>query len=79
MASLASGAGREVKEAAIDFGAGIYLYKKCGDYVKKGESIARVYASDEVKLNIAVDRLKKAYLLSEEKPKKRPLIFNIVK
>ena len=43
------GAGREKKGDSIDFTAGIYLYKKTGDKVLKGEKIAEMYASDESK------------------------------
>lgn len=34
------GAGREKKGDAVDYGAGILLHKKPGDFVKKGESVA---------------------------------------
>ena len=38
------GAGRETKDSVIDMSAGIYLKKKIGDIVKKGEPIASCYA-----------------------------------
>lgn len=39
------GGGRLKKGDKIDFQAGIYLMKKLGDYVKKGETIATLYSS----------------------------------
>ena len=36
------GAGRERKGDAVDYGAGIELHKKPGDFVRKGDSIATV-------------------------------------
>ena len=45
------GAGRETKDSVIDMSAGIYLKKKIGDTVKKGEPIAICYAGTKEKLN----------------------------
>ena len=45
------GAGRETKDSVIDMSAGIYLEKKIGDTVKKGEPIAICYAGTKEKLN----------------------------
>ena len=41
------GAGRTKKEDNIDLGAGILLYKKIGDFIKKEEVIATIYTSKE--------------------------------
>ena len=38
--------------------AGLYLYKKTGDKIKKGELICKLYAQDEVKLKHGVERWK---------------------
>lgn len=45
IAAVELGAGRETKESAIDFGAGIILEKNTGDFVKAGETIAVLYSS----------------------------------
>lgn len=42
-----------------DNGAGIYLYKKRGDKVKKGEKLFTIYAHNKQKLKFALDFLKK--------------------
>ncbi len=41
--SLMSGAGRETKESEINYSAGIFLCKKTGNQVKKGELLGTVY------------------------------------
>jgi thymidine phosphorylase len=45
--------------APLDLKAGIYLYKKLGDSVKKGEAIYTMYASDDTKINLAKAALAK--------------------
>ena len=47
IASVMLGAGRTVKDGPIDYSAGIVMHKKIGDTVTAGESIARLYTSDE--------------------------------
>lgn len=44
------GAGRETMEDRLDYGAGVFLFKKRGDRVRRGEAIARVYAADAGRL-----------------------------
>lgn len=38
--------------------AGLYLYKKTGDKIKKEEVICKLYAQDEVKLKHGIERWK---------------------
>lgn len=47
LASMMLGAGREKKESKIDYLAGIVLHKKVGDYVKKGDTLVRLYSKKE--------------------------------
>lgn len=75
IASLVLGAGRETKESAIDFSAGIILKKKVGDYVKAGEAIAILYTSKEESLKEAEKILFKATLINENPIELEPLIF----
>jgi thymidine phosphorylase len=44
-AALALGAGREKKDDAIDFAAGVEVDAKVGDRVEEGQAVARVYGS----------------------------------
>lgn len=76
--SLLLGGGRETKESTIDLSVGIVLLKKRGDYVKAGEPLAILHANDREKLNASEARLKKAYVITEEKPVKAPLIRDII-
>ncbi|WP_053956779.1 pyrimidine-nucleoside phosphorylase [Inediibacterium massiliense] len=78
MASLVLGAGRETKESPIDLSVGIVLHKKIGDFVKKGEKIATIYANDSYKQTQATAMIINAYDMIKEKVYKKPLIKGIV-
>ncbi|RJS75995.1 AMP phosphorylase [Candidatus Bathyarchaeota archaeon] len=49
--------------APKDKGAGVYIYKKIGDPVKKNEPLFTVYAERNVKLQRALDHLEKSLVL----------------
>ena len=78
VASLLLGAGRNTKEDVIDPTAGIYLCSKTGDFVKKGDPIAILYASEENKFASAEARLLKATQLGANAPEELPLILDVV-
>lgn len=65
MCSLILGGGRETKESSIDLTVGIVLDRKKGDFVKKGEKIATIFANDSDKMLQAEERLLKAYSFSD--------------
>ena len=73
------GGGRKEKEAAIDYAAGIILRKKTGDYIEKGEVLAQLYTNKENAVESAVKGFLQAVEISEEKPKKEPLVYKIIK
>ncbi len=79
-ASMMLGAGRETKESKIDYGVGIILNKKVGDYVKKGECIGRLHIREpEAKeVSKALGMLKEAYRISVIADRKKPLIEDII-
>lgn len=79
IASMLLGGGRETKESVIDLSVGIVLHKKVGDYVKKGEPFATVYANDESRFLAAAEKISKAYAFSKEQIEKKPFIKGIVK
>ncbi len=67
------GAGRLVKSDEIDFGAGISLYKKIGDPVKRGETVAVLFKGrnstiDDEKVNLATDLAFDAFSYSSTPP-----------
>ena len=78
MTSLVLGGGRETKESEIDLSVGIKIHKKVGDYVRKGESLARLYANDVSKLKAASPRLLGAYKLSKERIEAPKHVLGIV-
>ena len=78
VASLLLGAGRNTKEDVIDPTAGIMLCKKTGDFVKKGDVIATLYAEKESCFAAAEKRLLAATRFGENAPLEEPLILDIV-
>ncbi|CEH33041.1 pyrimidine-nucleoside phosphorylase [Romboutsia lituseburensis] len=79
VSSLLTGAGRHTKDDALDYGAGIILKKKMGDYVKVGDVLATLYSSDEAKFEKAEEELQKAYSIQSQKPEKSPIIHKIIR
>lgn len=78
-AGVLLGAGRNTMEDAIDYGAGIWLYKKAGDAVKKGDVIAKLYASDQKRLDAGTELFAKAVKITASKPKPYKLVHSIIK
>ena len=68
------GAGRIKKEDDVDLVVGIDVLKKVGDYVTKGDLIARIYANDKGKKE-ALEIVKSSFEYSKEKVKPRKLIL----
>ncbi len=79
MAGVLLGAGRNTMEDAIDYGAGIWLNKKSGDAVKKGDVIATLYASDKKRLSDGAELFKQAVRLSKKKPAPYKIVKEIIK
>ncbi len=65
IASTMLGAGRAKKEDAINYSAGIYLHKKYGDPVKKGDVLAVLHASDEALFDGAERRFLDSYVIGD--------------
>lgn len=82
LCSQHTGAGRKVKEDDIDPFAGVLLFKKVGDEVKKGDKLAAFYSSDKKKLADAVEEVGgkengaegEAFVIRDEKPEIPALI-----
>lgn len=73
------GVGRETKDSVIDMSAGIYLEKKIGDTVKKGEPIAICYAGTKEKLNRGMAMFESSIRYSKEAPRIPKLIVDIIR
>ena len=72
------GAGRVTKEDVIDPAVGIVVKKRLGDYVNKGEELAVFHINDTARVEEAVARFKKAYILSQVQPDELPLIYTVI-
>ncbi|CAD2071908.1 pyrimidine-nucleoside phosphorylase [Jeotgalicoccus coquinae] len=70
------GAGRQTKEDQIDLAVGIVLEKKVGDYVNKGDVIAKIASNTENVENV-VQKITASYHLGKEQ-KKTQLIKRII-
>ena len=73
------GAGRMKKEDSIDYGAGIVLQRKTGDFVRAGETLAWLHTNDESRISQAEGLFLSALTWSEEKPAAQNLIYGIVR
>ena len=78
-ASLETGAGRASKSDKIDFGAGIIMKVRIGDYVHKGDMIAEIYSSSKEKCLSASKYLEQAVVINDKKPENPKLILDIIK
>lgn len=75
IASVMLGAGRETKEDSIDPSAGIVFSHCMGDFVKKGEPIATLYASSKEKCEKAAEYLKTALHFGASKNPAMPYVY----
>lgn len=78
LASQHTGAGRATKEDTVDLSAGIYVCKKVGDEVKKGDVLAILYGNDRSKLEAAEGEALRAFELGEQQAKPPVLIKKII-
>ena len=69
------GAGRMTKEDKIDYGVGIVLSKKVGDFVLENEEIAKVYLENK---DIKVDDILDCFEIGEHN-RENKLIYEIIK
>ncbi len=69
------GAGRKEKDSIIDLSAGIVLKSKTGDYVKKGDVLAKLYTNKEEEIPMVEKEFLRAYTFSKEQVGKRELIY----
>ncbi len=79
LAAVALGAGRNRQEDPVDHGAGIQLLAKTGAPVKKGQPVARLYASTREKLDDGARLLRQALAVQTSRPRPRPLILKVMR
>ena len=70
------GAGRLNKDDNIDYGVGLVLNKKVGDYLFDNEELVKIYCKDS---NVDIKELSACFNIVEEEISKPNLIINIIK
>lgn len=78
VASQHTGAGRATKEDSIDLSSGIYLYKKVGDVVNKGDVIAKLYGNDTAEILAAKKEAEEAFTIKADKVDTPKMIKKII-
>lgn len=68
------GAGRNSKADKIDYGVGIVLNKKIGDYVNKDEKLLTIYYNKIIDFN----KVKEAFLISDIKEENEKIIYEVI-
>ena len=79
LAAMQLGAGRQTKDDSIDMTAGIRMYRKVGERVCTGDTVAVLYTSDAVRLDDAEKRFVSAVRYADEKPQVRPHIIGVIR
>ena len=62
----------------IDMGVGIVLNKKVGDMLKQNDLIATIYSNGK-NTNECMQRVLDAYLLTNKKIKKEPIVIKTIR
>lgn len=75
IASVLLGAGRNTKEDAIDYGAGIILKKKYGEKVMSGDVLAVLYADSQERIQAGADKFLSSCTISQDAPGPETLIY----
>jgi pyrimidine-nucleoside phosphorylase len=79
MAAMLVGAGREQKGDQILNEVGVVVHKKYGEKVTKGEKIATLYHNEENEnTKEAIDKLNNSFIINDETPEPRDLIYKII-
>lgn len=77
VSAMLLGAGREKITDVIDSVVGIMAYAKKGDYINKGDIIGKVYTNGK-NTDKAIEMLRNAYKLTNEKIEKENIILDII-
>lgn len=69
------GGGRTKKDDPIDYGVGIILNKKIGDYVEKDEELIKIYLN---KKDMEIRRILSCFRIDPKETKHDPLIYEVI-
>lgn len=78
LSAMLLGSGRENKDDIIDFGVGIELKKKIGDYVKIGDELLVLYSNGKNEKQASQKALN-GYHIVDHKVEPKPLIIDIIR
>lgn len=78
MATVMIGAGREKKSDDIDPAVGLWLKKRLGDRVEKGDVLAIFHVNDPSNRDAAVDRFRRAVHIGKDQVDRGPLVSAVV-
>lgn len=77
--SVRLGAGRSTKEDQIDYGAGIFIPKKVGEQIEKGELIGRLYySSNLIDIGECEEIYSRAFAIAITKNNCEKLIYKVI-
>ena len=72
------GAGRDKKTDPIDYSVGIYLNKKSGEWIEKGDILYTIYSNNPDKTISSQKYCDEAFVINESKPSKNNMIYKII-
>jgi pyrimidine-nucleoside phosphorylase len=78
MAAIDIGAGRRLKDDAIDHGSGFVFQAKVGDKVKKGQPLATIHCDHTAQIQSVRERLQGAIQFSQKPIAKPKMILQII-
>ena len=78
VAACLLGAGRFRKEDTVDPAVGILMNKRYGDRVGENDPYAYVYVNDEEHFDEALELIRNAVTITDDRPEELPLVYDIV-
>ncbi len=78
-AGIFLGAGRENKDSALDYGAGLVLSKKVGDRVRRGQTVATLHAADAARLDAGEREFRAALEIGARAPRRAPTVLEVLR
>lgn len=69
---------RNCSSLKVDYAVGIYLNKKSGEYVEKGDVLYTIYSNDDDKTKSAQALCDSAFTIGDTKPSEKSLVYKII-
>lgn len=76
LAAVAMGAGRTRADQAVDHAVGIFIEKKPGAAVSRGETLARLRVRDASNAQVVAERVRSAFAIEDSPRAPRPLVLD---